>query len=185
MRQTRLLAVLLLLLLFMVAQRAVVAWPFTAEQYKTVDFSRNGDYISISASKSDGGDLDGGYGATIKAEVAPAVGAPSWKGNGSVNVEIESVNYTITVKVLYINPSTGLGSWSVLDTFSGNTYQQAIARFTGYSATKPVEYFKYYSWTLPSSGNYPAKVHIDFSLSASSSANPALTNGSARVAGGG
>jgi hypothetical protein len=61
----------------MVAQRAVVAWPFTAEQYKTVDFSRNGQYISISASKSDGGDLDGGYGAVIKAKVAPATGV-SW-----------------------------------------------------------------------------------------------------------
>jgi hypothetical protein len=51
-----------------------VAWPFTAEKYQAVDFSRNGDYISISASKSDGGELDGGYGAVIKAEVAPATG---------------------------------------------------------------------------------------------------------------
>jgi hypothetical protein len=77
MRQTRLLAVLLLLLLFMVAQRAVVAWPFTAEQYQTVWPYQNDKYISISASKSDGGDLDGGYGAVIKAEVAPATGV-SW-----------------------------------------------------------------------------------------------------------
>jgi hypothetical protein len=72
MKQTRLLAVLLLLLLFLAVQHAVVAWPFTAEKYQAVDFSRNGDYISISASKS-----DGGYGAVIKAEVAPATGV-SW-----------------------------------------------------------------------------------------------------------
>jgi len=74
MKQTRLLAVLLLLLLFLAAQRAVVAWPFTAEQYRPVDFSQNGRYISINASKSDGGDFDGGYGAVIEAEVAPATG---------------------------------------------------------------------------------------------------------------
>jgi hypothetical protein len=78
MRQTRLLAVLLLLLLlFLAAQREAVAWPFTAEQYQEVKFKDNGWYYSISASKSDGGDLDGGYGAVIKAEVAPATGV-SW-----------------------------------------------------------------------------------------------------------
>jgi hypothetical protein len=54
-----------------------VAWPFTAEQYRPVEFSRNGQYISINASKSDGGELDGGYGAVIEAEVAPATGV-SW-----------------------------------------------------------------------------------------------------------
>jgi len=184
MKQTRLLAVLLLLLLFLAAQH-VVAWPFIAEKYQPVYPFQNGDYISINASKSDGGELDGGYGAVIEAEVAPAVGAPYWKASGSVDVDIEGVDYTITVKVLYINPSTGLGSWSVLDTVSGNTYQQAIKRFTSYETTKDVEYRKYYSWTLPSNGDYPAKVRVDFSISASGWAQPALTNGSARVAGGG
>jgi len=74
MKQTRLLAVLLLLLLFLAVQRAVVAWPFTAEQYRDVSYKDNGRYISINASKSDGGELDGGYGAVIKAMVAPATG---------------------------------------------------------------------------------------------------------------
>jgi len=74
MKQTRLLAVLLLLLLFLAAQCAVVAWPFIAEQYNEVWPSQNGWYISISASKSDGGELDGGYGAVIEAEVASATG---------------------------------------------------------------------------------------------------------------
>ncbi len=73
MKQTRLLAVLLLLLLFLAVQH-VVAWPFTAEQYQPVRPFQNGQYISINASKSDGGELDGGYGAVIKAEVAPATG---------------------------------------------------------------------------------------------------------------
>ncbi|NAZ24758.1 MAG: hypothetical protein GU357_03220 [Thermofilum sp.] len=77
MKQTRLIAVLLLLLLFLAVQHAVVAWPFMAEQYWPVSPSQNGRYISINASKSDGGELDGGYGAVIEAEVAPATGV-SW-----------------------------------------------------------------------------------------------------------
>jgi hypothetical protein len=48
-----------------------------AEQYWPVSPSQNGRYISINASKSDGGELDGGYGAVIEAEVAPATGV-SW-----------------------------------------------------------------------------------------------------------
>ncbi|MEM0039390.1 MAG: hypothetical protein QXU36_03590 [Thermofilum sp.] len=184
MKQTRLLAVLLLLLLFLVAQRAVVAWPFTAEQYQPVYSSQNGWYFSISASKSDGGELDGGYGAVIEAKVAPATGAPAWKANGSVSVYIDNVDYTITVKVLYINPSTGLGAWRVLDTVTGSTYSEAPSNFQVYVPTKDVEYRKYYSWTLPSSGDYPAKVRVEFSISASGSANPALTSGYATVGGG-
>jgi hypothetical protein len=54
-----------------------VAWPFIAEQYKDVRSSDNGRYIPINASKSDGGELDGGYGAVIEAKVAPATGV-SW-----------------------------------------------------------------------------------------------------------
>jgi len=94
------------------------------------------------------------------------------------------VDYTITVKVLYINPSTGLGSWSVLDTVSGNTYQQAIKRFISYETTGDVEYRKYYSWTLPSNGDYPAKVRVEFSISASGWVRPALQSGSATAGGG-
>jgi len=76
MKQTRLLTVLLLLLLFLAVQH-VVAWPFIAEQYQEVRPAQNGQYISISASKSGGGELDGGYGAVIEAKVAPATGV-SW-----------------------------------------------------------------------------------------------------------
>jgi hypothetical protein len=54
-----------------------VAWPFTAEQYRDVSYKENGQYLSINASKSDGGELDGGYGAVIEAKVAPATGV-SW-----------------------------------------------------------------------------------------------------------
>jgi hypothetical protein len=161
-----------------------VAWPFTAEQYKEVRPSQNGRYISISASKSDGGDLDGGYGAVIKAKVAPATGAPDWKANGTVSVDIDNVDYTITVKVLYIDPSTGLGTWQVFDTVTGNTYSEAPSVFKGYALITPVEYRKYHSWTLPSSGNYPAKVRVDFSISASGSTIPALTSGKVEVEGG-
>uniref|UniRef100_A0A7C1CD54 Uncharacterized protein n=1 Tax=Thermofilum adornatum TaxID=1365176 RepID=A0A7C1CD54_9CREN len=75
MRQDRLLAVFLLLLLLLVAQR-IVAGPVvvTAVQDKTVRPEDNGKYISLSVSKSGGGELDGGYGAVIEAEVAPANG---------------------------------------------------------------------------------------------------------------
>jgi hypothetical protein len=73
MRQGRLLAVLLLLL-FLAAQHAVVTWPFIAEKYQTVYRRDNGYYVPLNASKSDGGDLDGGYGAVIEAKVAPATG---------------------------------------------------------------------------------------------------------------
>ncbi|MCC6059872.1 MAG: hypothetical protein LM563_06475 [Thermofilum sp.] len=184
MRQTRLLAVLLLLLLFLAVQHAAVAWPFIAEQYQTVDPSRNGDYISISASRSDGGELDGGYGAVIEAKVAPAVGAPYWSATGSVDVEIESVKYTITVKVFYINPSTGLGRWETLATLSDSTYQPVPYKIEGYLDTRDVELRKYHSWTLPSSGDYPAKVRVEFSLSASGYVKPALTSGSAQAGGG-
>ena len=76
MKQTRLLAVLLLLLLFLAVQH-VVAWPFIAEKYQDVSYKDNGNYFSISASKSGGGELDGGYGAVIEAKVAPVTGV-SW-----------------------------------------------------------------------------------------------------------
>jgi len=55
MKQTRLLAIIFLLFLLLVAQRAVVAWPFTAEQYKEVRPADNDRPISLSASNSGGG----------------------------------------------------------------------------------------------------------------------------------
>lgn len=78
MRQTRLLAVFLLLLLLLVAQR-IVADPTSllAVKDKTVDYKQNGKSVPLSASNSSGGDLDGGYGAVIEAEVASATGV-SW-----------------------------------------------------------------------------------------------------------
>ena len=105
MKQTRLLAVLLLLL-FLAVQRVVVAWPAEAIDYKNVYPSNNGLPVPLSKSGSGGVDLDGGYGAVIKVKVAPATGAPDWKANGTVSVFIDNVDYTITVSVLYINPST-------------------------------------------------------------------------------
>jgi len=77
MKQTRLLAVFLLLLLFLVVQRVVVAWPAEAIDYQYVGSPDNGKYFSLSKSGSGGVDLDGGYGAVIEAEVAPATGV-SW-----------------------------------------------------------------------------------------------------------
>ena len=97
---------------------------------------------------------------------------------------MESVKYTITVKVFYINPSTGLGRWETLATLSGSTHQLAPYRIEGYLDTRDVELRKYHSWTLPSSGDYPARVRVEFSLSASGYVKPALTNGSAQAGGG-
>ncbi|AGT35031.1 MAG: hypothetical protein QXU36_04825 [Thermofilum sp.] len=74
MKQTRLLAVLLLLLLFLVAQRVVVAWPAEAIDYENVYPSYNTLPVPLSKSGSGGVDLDGGYGAVIEAKVAPATG---------------------------------------------------------------------------------------------------------------
>jgi hypothetical protein len=74
MKQTRLLAVLLLLLLFLAVQRVVVAWPAEAIDYQYVDSSKNGLPVPLSKSGSGGVDLDGGYGAVIEAKVAPATG---------------------------------------------------------------------------------------------------------------
>jgi len=74
MRQDRLLAVFLLLLLLLIVQLTPAGLPVLVYDRQDVDPSRNGYYVSLSASKSDGGDLDGGYGAVIEAKVAPATG---------------------------------------------------------------------------------------------------------------
>jgi hypothetical protein len=144
-----------------------VAWPVEAIDYQTVSPSENNNPIPLSKSGSGGVDLDGGYGAVIKAMVAPATGAPDWQAKGTVSVDIDNVDYTITVKVFYIDLSTGLGYWQVLDTVTGSTYSQAFSVFNKYAAISDIEYRKYHSWTLPSSGAYPAKVRVEFSISAS------------------
>jgi hypothetical protein len=87
--------------------------------------------------------------------------------------------------VFFINPSTGLGEWRYLASAAGTTYTWAPYVFTGYVPIRLVEYWKEHEWTLPSSGDYPARVRVDFSMSAKGWALPNLANGGAMVAGGG
>jgi hypothetical protein len=109
MRQASLLATLLLLLLLLAAHRAATGFPVLVYQERSVDTSWNDRYVSLSVSGGGGGELEGGYGAVIKAVVASLVGAPRWEASGSVTVFVEDVSYTVTVRVFFINPSTGLG----------------------------------------------------------------------------
>jgi hypothetical protein len=186
MKQTRLLVIIILLgLLLLTAQRVALAFPFSAEQYRTVDPSLNGRSLSINGSKSGSGDFDGGYGAVIKAEIDPAIGAPNWQGTGAVTVDIDDVSCSIKVKVLYISLSTGLAYWQDLADDSGSTYQKDPARITGYTPTRTVDYSKSFSWPLPSSGDYPYKVRVEFNLSFKGSVVPGLQSGSATAGGGG
>ncbi len=166
MRQASLLAALLLLLLPLAAHRAAAEFPVHVYDEKTVNPWQNDRYVSLSASGGGGGELEGGYGAVIKAEVAPVVGATYWSASGSVTVHVDDVSYTVAVKVLFINPSTGLGEWRYLASAAGTTYTRDYWVFKGYSEIRPVEYFKRHEWTLPSSGDYPARVRVDFSISA-------------------
>ena len=167
MRRAKLLAALLLLLLLLAAHHAAADFPVQVYDAKTVYPWQNDQHVSLSASGGGGGELEGGYGAVIKAEVAPLVGAPMWgASSGSVTVWVEDVSYTVTVKVFYINPSTGLGEWRDFASAAGTTYTQAQWVFTGYAPIRPVEYWKVHEWTLPTSGDYPARVRVDFSMSA-------------------
>ena len=106
MMRAKLLATILLLLLLLAAHRAAAGLPVLVYDEKTVYPADNDRYISLSKSGGGAVELDGGYGAVIKAVVAPVTGAPDWNAKGSVSVFIDNVDYTITVKVLYINPST-------------------------------------------------------------------------------
>jgi len=185
MRRISLLAALLLLVL-LAAHRAAADLPVLVYDDKTVEPKDNDRYVSLSASGGGGGELEGGYGAVIKAEVAPVVGAPYWDASGgSVTVWVEDVSYTVTVKVFFISPSTGLGEWRDFASAAGTTYTQFQWVFTGYAPIRPVEYWKEHEWTLPSSGDYPARVRVDFSMSAKGWAKPNLKDGAATVAGGG
>ena len=185
MRRISLLAALLLLVL-LAAHRAAADLPVLVYDDKTVEPKDNDRYVSLSASGGGGGELEGGYGAVIKAEVAPVVGAPYWDASGgSVTVWVRDVSYTVTVKVFFISPSTGLGEWRDFASAAGSTYTQFQWVFTGYAPIRPVEYWKVHEWTLPSSGDYPARVRVDFSMSAKGWAKPNLKDGAATVAGGG
>jgi hypothetical protein len=106
MRRAKPLATILLLLLLLAAHRAAAGLPVLVYDEKTVDPSQNDQGVSLRKSGDGAGELDGGYGAVIKAVVAPVTGAPDWNAKGIVTVFIDNVDYTITVKVLYINPST-------------------------------------------------------------------------------
>jgi hypothetical protein len=185
MRRASLLAALLLLVL-LAALRAAAGLPVLVYGAESVYPSQNGRYVSLSASGGGGGELEGGYGAVIEAEVAPLVGAPYWGASGgSVTVWVDDVSYTVTVKVFFISPSTGLGEWRDFASAAGSTYTQAQWVFTGYAPIRPVEYWKVHEWTLPSSGDYPARVRVDFTMSAEGWAEPNLKDGAATVAGGG
>jgi hypothetical protein len=128
----------------------------------------------VTFSKSGGGseDLDGGYGAVIYAYVAPAAGVSSYAvtAGSTADAYVDTVDYSVTVSVFFINPSTGLGSWSSWQSASGSTYMDRPVKFnlhqgSGSIRWRDYEYSRAYSWTLPSSGDYPAKVRVSFSFS--------------------
>jgi hypothetical protein len=135
----------------------------------TTDY--NGETVSFSKSGGGSVELDGGYGAVVEAYVAPAAGVSSYAvAAGSwAYAYVDAVDYSVAVSVFFIDPSTGLGSWSSWQSASGSTYMEDTATFaltgSGSIPWRTYEYSKTHSWTLPSSGDYPAKVRVTFSFS--------------------
>jgi len=172
MKAKRLSLVLALLLLLALAPQPARAspavWVMEQKRLKTDD---NGDTKTFSTSGGGSVDLDGGYGAEIYAYVAPAAGVSSYAVTAGswAYAYVDTVSYSVAVSVFFINPGSGLGYWSSWRSASGSTYMEDTARFTltgsGSIPWRAYEYSRTHSWTLPSSGSYPAKVRVTFSFS--------------------
>ena len=163
------LALLLLALAPQPAKASPAVWVMEEMRLTTLN---NGETKTFSKSGGGSEDLDGGYGAVIEAYVAPAAGVSSYvvTDHSEASAYVDTVDYSVTVKVFFINPSTGLGSWSDWQSASGSTYMEDTARFnlhqgSGSIPWRTYPYSKAHSWTLPSSGDYPAKVRVTFSFS--------------------
>jgi hypothetical protein len=132
-------------------------------------FNRNVDQRTFSASRSGSIELDGGWGASVKYRVAPAAGAPVWRTQGTARgqVYVASVTFSLVVKVFYVSLSSGLGYWTTVSQDSGSTYMDEPVTFNGQAMTRPYPLYASYSLSLPSSGDYPMKVRLEYSVSAS------------------
>ena len=143
---------LLLLLAALTPQPAEAAFEskyVVDEKTFTPDIS--GQQKSFSVSGSGYVEVAGGWGAVVEYWAAPAAGAPYWQSLSAMGtVDVESVSYSLTAKVFYIDTSTGLGSWQTVEARSGSTYMQAPAVFEWYSDVKLYQYEHRYSFTLPS-----------------------------------
>ncbi len=150
------------------AKASPAVWVMDQEYLATKD---NGRTVTFSTSGGGSVDLDGGYGAEIYAYVAPAAGVSSYTvtAGSTASAYVDTVDYSVAVKVFFIDPSTGLGSWSDWQSASGSTYMEDSARFSlsgsGSIPWRTYPYSRTHSWTLPSSGDYPAKVRVTFSFS--------------------
>ncbi|MCC6051403.1 MAG: hypothetical protein LM580_11890 [Thermofilum sp.] len=124
---------------------------------------------TFSASRSGSIELDGGWGASVKYRVAPAAGAPVWMAGGSARgqVNVSSATFSLVVKVFYVSLSSGLGSWTTVSQGSGSTYTVEPVTFNGQAWTGPYPLYAEYGFSLPSSGDYPMKVRLEYSVSAS------------------
>jgi len=161
-----------LLLLLALAPQPARASPAVWVMYeKTLRTNDNGQTVTFSTSGGGSVDLDGGYGAEIEAYVAPAAGVSSYSVTAGswAYAYVDAVDYSVAVSVFFINPSTGLGYWSSWQSASGSTYMEDTARFSltggGSIPWRTYPYSRAHSWTLPGSGDYPAKVRVTFSFS--------------------
>ena len=132
-------------------------------------FFSNVDQRTFSASRSGYIELDGGWGASVKYRVAPAAGAPVWKAGSKARgqVNVTSATFSLVVKVFYVSLSSGLGSWRTVEQRSGSTYTVEPVIFGGEAWTGPYPLYAEYGFSLPSSGDYPMKVRLEYSVSAS------------------
>jgi len=124
---------------------------------------------TFSASRSGSIELGGGWGASVKYRVAPAAGAPVWRTQGTARgqVYVTSATFSLVVKVFYVSLSSGLGSWKTAEQRSGSTYMDEPVTFNGQAWTGPYPLYAEYGFSLPSSGDYPMKVRLEYSVSAS------------------
>jgi hypothetical protein len=127
------------------------------------------DERTFSVSRGGSIELDGGWGASVKYRVAPAAGAPVWSAGSSARgqVDVSSATFSLVVKVFYVSLSSGLGYWTTVSQDSGSTYTAEPVTFNTQAWTGPYPYYAEYSLSLPSSGDYPMKVRLEFSVSAS------------------
>ena len=109
-----------------------------------------------------------GYGGRVVLAAGPAAGCSGiYSGQLSPlgTVDVRSASWDVKVKVLFIDTSTGLGTWKTVKTWKGSSSTSSPVVF---KAVKEVALydFRTASYTAPSSGDYPAKVKVEYSLSA-------------------
>jgi hypothetical protein len=127
------------------------------------------DERTFSVSRGGSIELGGGWGASVEYWVAPAAGAPVWWAGSTARgqVDVSSATFSLEVKVFYVSLSSGLGSWRTAERRSGSTYMAEPAIFSGQVYIGPYPYYAEYGFSLPSSGDYPMRVRLEFNVSAS------------------